>query len=392
MLIRIETTTPVVLTPDYADVLSANNAKELRQGETKELPSSSKTEILQELIDKGATKPISVQRIFPKLNLTTAEAEEALRQADLLAELHTNNNLTEEQNATGIREDKGQSDEVGTQRKGSQENSGNDVVEEAPRSQDVTIPPVTSKEALGGKEEKLTQEEANKQLEESGDVKSSPLSDYNRYKELTNQLRGKSLDESIPIQQEIESLKNKYGGKPPPEFPEDSVLSSNSLQYHVINGRATTGSVLRSLATTPDHPFQELASHLLDASDTQSLLTPWRLNNTLDKSNVRRSHYDVANDQVNISHSSLTDARVVMEEAIHSLTSKKIPSFGGQGAEHYNRLNAYVKRKGGNETVKDLIRSYFETVKHLGKGEELFTDKYDAEGKCNRTWCGWFWR
>jgi hypothetical protein len=262
----------------------------------------------------------------------------------------------------------------------------------------------------------------------------SPLSDYNRYQELDRQrvaMESKITDpeelmaspEHQAISRELEAIKNRNGGMPPPQFPENRVMMPVQLQSHILNGKATTGSILHGLANTPDHPLQELAKGLLDAADTKSLNVKWFHDARLDKNNGqtiikripypeygnvdnlvarlkkeypgmeilemgryndikvidpktgygKRTHYDPITDRVNIGTGSAGDARVVMEEAVHSLTSKKIPFFKGQGEEYYNRLNTYLKT-GSNEHVKDLIRSYFETAKALGIHPELFKD------------------
>lgn len=345
------------------DNIPSTTPKSVEQPKTitpqSETPTVFKPEILQEIIDKGATKPVAVQRIFPKLNLSDEQANEALRQAKLLAELHENHpNETEEtQNATGIRENTGLPNEGGKVGEGREANRSNDLVEKTPGSEAQPIPPRVSSGLSD--EEKLVQ---------------SPLSDYNRYQELVKQLQqSKDLNTTQALQKELESIKNKYGGKPPPKFPENNVLMPVVLQHHIISGRATTGSVLYGLANTPDHPLQPLANALLNAADAKSLNTKWFHDNTLDKEGGPRSHYSMANDEVRIGTGSAGDARVVMEEAVHSLTSKKIPYFKGQGEEHYNRLNAYLKT-GKNEAVKDLIRSYFEVAKHLRIDKYLFKD------------------
>lgn len=41
--------------------------------------------------------------------------------------------------------------------------------------------------------------------------------DYDRYEELTRQVRGKSLDEGQALAKQIEEIKSRYGGKPPPK-------------------------------------------------------------------------------------------------------------------------------------------------------------------------------
>lgn len=42
------------------------------------------------------------------------------------------------------------------------------------------------------------------------------VSDYRRYSDLLQQLKGKSLDEALPLIREVEAIKNRNGGMPPP--------------------------------------------------------------------------------------------------------------------------------------------------------------------------------
>lgn len=177
----------------------------------------------------------------------------------------------------------------------------------------------------------------------------------------------------------------KYGvdfdekGIPKPKIDGSGRIGTPAaLQAHIQSNKATTGSILQHLANLPNHPFAPLAKALLNAADTKSLGVKWNHRPELDQSGSasERSHYDPTDDVVNIGTGSTGDARVVMEEAIHSLTSKKIPHFAGQGAEHYNRLNKYLK-SGSNEHVKRLIKAYFDTAKALNVHDQLFTDTKD---------------
>lgn len=219
-------------------------------------------------------------------------------------------------------------------------------------------------------------EQLEEQFERTGNV-NSPLSDYNRYQELTRQASEAAKFGQLPhpdVMKEIESIKNRYGGMQPPQFPENHVLTPVALQAHIIGGNATTGSVLHSLANTEGHPFQELAKHLFDISDAKSLAVKWSHNPNLDKPKGERSYYDPSNkDTVNIGTGSAGDSRVVMEEAIHSMTSKKLPLFTKSGAGHLEELSKYLK-DGKNPHVKDLINSYLETAKALNVHDALFTD------------------
>lgn len=218
-------------------------------------------------------------------------------------------------------------------------------------------------------------EKQQDQLEGSG-ARYSPLSDYNRYQELQKQIQKLGADkmgtpEFNALWKESEEIKNRNGGNPPPAFPEHHILNPVMLQNHILSGKATTGSILHSLANTPDHPFAPLAKGLLESADTKSLGVPWQHDPTLDKTNDRRSHYDTLNDQVNIGTGTAGDSRSVMEEVIHSLTSRKTPAFGGKGKEYYTKLQNYLKNS-SNIPLKDLIQSYLDTAHHLGIENDLF--------------------
>ena len=222
------------------------------------------------------------------------------------------------------------------------------------------------------------------------DPSNSPLSDYNRYQELVKQLSAsKDMNATIGLQQELHNIMNKYGGNPPPRYPEGHVLMPVAIQHHITTGKATTGSILQALANTENHPFQEVAKHLLNIADTKSLGVKWQHDNTLDQMNsaasskygTNRSHYSPSSDVVRVSTGAAGDARVVIEEAVHSLTSKKIPHFSGQGYEYHQKLLAYLQKKGGNETVKNIIRTYLDTAKALKIEKELFEDEKDPMGR-----------
>ena len=144
---------------------------------------------------------------------------------------------------------------------------------------------------------------------------------------------------------------------------------------HIRSGNATTESVITHLANANGHPFQPLAKELLANMDDDSRKVKWSYNKLLDQKNAAsraRSNYSSGSDKVNIGTESSTDARIVMEEAIHSMTSKKIPYFGGEGGRYYNNLKGYMESPDANPHVKDLIDCYFKTVKHLGVHDELF--------------------
>jgi hypothetical protein len=360
---------PIKGTVEGLPATTPGTTPQVKQGTTPQAPQFTQ-EILQKIIDKGATKPVAVQRIFPKLNLSEQDATEALRQADLLAELHLFRPTEEgEQNATGVRENKGQPNQERQISPSSEVRSGGNMVEQTSGSKESVPPQVGS---LLPKQETPNPLVLNPVTGEKSRVNSA-LSDYNRYQELVKQTQDKTLPREDREQAagELLTISDKYGGKPPPAFPEHHVLNPVMLQNHILSGKATTGSILHSLANTPDHPFAPLAKELLSTADTKSLGVPWQHDPTLDKTNDRRSHYDTLNDQVNIGTGTAGDSRSVMEEVVHSLTSRKTPAFGGKGKEYYTKLQNYLKNS-SNVPLKDLIQSYLDTAHHLGIENDLF--------------------
>lgn len=292
------------------------------------------TDILARVIAKGATKPVSVQRIFPDLNLSDNDAAEILRQADVYADLLDNSHQTikGEQNATGIREDTGLTNQGGKLGEESKTDSSSNLVETPPRSEESISQPTPS----GVKLPKGAKQVDNPQF--------------------VNPLTGESSKVNAP-----------------PSSPKDKVPQVPlQLRQTLLNNRGTVGGVLHSLATSNGHEYQTLAKHLLSISDTKSLNVKILHDATLDRGG-NRSHYNQGTDEIRLGTSSTGDASIVLEEAIHAMTSKKVPHFGGMGEEHYNRLQTYLKT-GKDENVKNLIRAYIEAAQKLGIHDSLFKD------------------
>ena len=303
-------------------------------------------EILQEVIAKGATKPISVRRIFPDMNLSIEDAAEILRQAN-------------DYKAKEVAKLSG--------------------VSELPAVEEKVIPAAKVSDILPKEVlpiERLPVEEEN---DLKGKVLNSPLSDYNRYKELQSQMAemGQAkfgTPDFNALWQESESIKNRYGGNPPPESFATADRLPLDITQHIRSNKATSGSILEMLGNKDNHPHAKLAKALFDAADAESLNTPWLHDANLDLEGQPRSHYDLLNNRVNIGTENSMDSKVVLEEAIHSMTSAKIPDWGNSiGQAHYNKLNSYLQI-GNNEAVKKLINAYFETAKSLGIHNDLFQD------------------
>jgi hypothetical protein len=174
------------------------------------------------------------------------------------------------------------------------------------------------------------------------------------------------------LQDKMEGNKAVYTSAQP--YGENHIATPASLMGHIISGRATTGSVLHSLANTPNHPFKELANELLVNSDTKSLGTPVYANK-----DIKRSAFQMwkdGNDNVKLSLGNLNDSRVLMEELVHSLTARKIPSFeGATGKELHKKYQDYLADPSANPAIKDLINAHLQVAKALGHEDIFFGEE-----------------
>lgn len=279
-------------------------------------------EILQRVVDKGATKPVAVQRIFSELNLNTSEAQEILDRAQQF------------------------------KKSGAQ-------IKYSPPEDESTAEPKAS--YLG------TQEGY-------GDIPAQRL--YNMTEDVTTPdgkkyVKGSTVSENMLKRFNIPYDASEQTAKSSEPLAQEKPLGTPAATIqHISSGTATTGSVLQSLASHPDHPAAEVARHLLSTSDKQSLSVPWQVGGD-------RSNYSMSGDKVTMAKSQLSNSRTIIEEAVHSLTSKKLPpELRGQGAEYYNRLQTYLQR-GGNQSVKDLIQQYLHVADKLGWSDKLFKDNPD---------------
>lgn len=155
------------------------------------------------------------------------------------------------------------------------------------------------------------------------------------------------------------------------------VLNSNSLTQHILDNKATVGSVLHSLANEPNHPFKELAGHLLEIADKAGL-------NVKILPSKEGSYYGLHGDEIRLNTGDAGDSRTVLHEIIHALTARKLPTFKKLGKLHLDELEHYLKT-GDNEALKDLIHSYIETVKSQGWFKKVFgISEVNAEGFITR--------
>lgn len=144
---------------------------------------------------------------------------------------------------------------------------------------------------------------------------------------------------------------------------------ADSLDKHIQSGKATTGSVLDYFAASDGHPYQRLANELLVSSHPESLAVPWELG-------VERSHFNSETGKVMVDEGTPRRAGEILEEAIHSLQTTKIPRILliKQGKDWYDEAQNYIKNNPG-DSISELIEAYIETVKQVGLHDTLFSQK-----------------
>lgn len=249
-----------------------------------------------------------------------------------------------------------------------------------------------------------TKEDLQKQLEESGEVQNAPQQEKPKYIG-TQEVPGKegihlynlqhpivdgtgkvlhsvgstvssgTLDRNnVQYDKPTNIVKAPASAQP---YPHDFVATPAALMQHIQSGKATTGSVLQHLANTPGHPMQQLANTLLKLGDKTGLGS--RMISSVLGDN--RSGYYPKFDTTILSPHDLNNGRVLMEEAVHSLTSNKLPQeFNGlRGEDLYKKYNDYLKN-GSNEAVKGLINAHLAVVKAQGQ-HDLWFGKEGIAGK-----------
>jgi len=256
------------------------------------------------------------------------------------------------------------------------------------------------KDGENSKEE--TQEDLQKQLAQEMGYQSQatgPSDDKARFDEinrLRNQMHsnGSYLDSTgnftpkyMELWKEAEKIKNKNKGMPPVQSATQDKLSEPVQQMrqsygteatpehivnHIFSGKATTGSVMKEFANAQGHPMQELAKALYMHMDKDSRAVKW------DTSMKERSAYyppggNVTGDTVQMALLQNHHAPTVMEEAIHSMTSAKLPRewHGLRGKALSNAMDDFTLQH-SNHPITELIHSYYSTAKALNISKLLF--------------------
>lgn len=156
------------------------------------------------------------------------------------------------------------------------------------------------------------------------------------------------------------------------------IIAPPSVVEHIMTGTATTKSVLQGFASSEGHQYQQIAKHLLSIGDSAGLGVKWSPT-TEDRASYsnsfRRSNNQIVHEQIDIPHNQAGDSRVLMEEALHGLTTPKIPVELKikTGTDLSWAMDKYLQ-SGDNESVKDLIRGYKKTSEALGIDQHLFGD------------------
>lgn len=150
-----------------------------------------------------------------------------------------------------------------------------------------------------------------------------------------------------------------------------------AVRDHIISGRdVTTGSVMQKMAESIGHPFQPLAKWLHENMDADSRKVPWDVSVVKDRSNyMPPQHFDrMLGDRVTMNALQLNHAPTVMEEAIHSMTSAKLPKeFNNvKGTKLLDKLQRYAKDRTNNPHLRELVNSYLESSIRMGHEETMF--------------------
>ncbi len=174
------------------------------------------------------------------------------------------------------------------------------------------------------------------------------------------------------IQDEMEGTGAKFSqptiGR---QFGKDSMPPV--VEDHIMHDpNATTGSVMRMMSESQGHPMQSLAKWLYENMDSQSRKVPW-------SSTFRnRSRYNppALGDNVQMAALQVAHAPTVMEEAIHSMTSAKLPGEweGLRGAELKSAMDKFVSSNPGHP-ISELVKAYYDTANALGIHDTLFSNK-----------------
>ena len=172
----------------------------------------------------------------------------------------------------------------------------------------------------------------------------------------------------------IHDISSYSEGRVPTKLAYQTESTPVAVRDHINTGRATTGSVMKMLAESHGHPMQPLAKWLWQNMDSSSRKVKWNSSPLLD-----RSHYDPTGDEVNIHTLDVNHAPTLMEEAIHSMTSAKLPKEwnGLRGAELKSAMDKFSKEN-PNHPLRRLVDAYSATAEHLGMTNRLFGNEGTA--------------
>lgn len=172
-------------------------------------------------------------------------------------------------------------------------------------------------------------------------------------------------------QHDLDTLisKSQLGG-------ESKIIAPPSVVNHIMTGTATTKSVLEGFAQSEGHTYQEIAKHLLKIGDSKGLGVKWeptKEDRGAYSNYFKKSTGEIVKESIQIPHSDAGDSRVLIEEALHGLTSGKLPVELrlNTGLDLHDAMTKYLQ-SGDNNAVKDIIRGYQKTAQALGIDQHLF--------------------
>jgi hypothetical protein len=281
-----------------------------------------------------------------------------------------------------------------------QEQHPGDVASAAPKENEETVTPKNPIKPIAPNtlrvlnpstllQSNITRPEVRPEQKNLGPIHQAPerQSDYDQYTELWKKL-GPMMEqgdvenpEFLKMWKESEAIKNRNEGKVPtkqsavqPNFIPKPEYAPEAVSAHIISDKATTGSVMAKIASS-EAPEAPLAKALYEHMDEKSRNVPWKT------FLIKRSEYAQLEDKVKMGIIDTHHTPTIMEEAIHSMTSAKLPIEweGLRGHELLTAMTDYLKT-GSNESIKELIRSYIQTAQHMGVHDRLFMNEKGLAG------------
>jgi len=214
-------------------------------------------------------------------------------------------------------------------------------------------------------EDSNIEDQATKALFQRPTDTSGPTQDMQKYSALKDiflqHIRNNDFPRAKMVQEQLEALKNKYGGMPP--FKTGTApVSGQTIEQHVKAGGATTGSVLGMIAAKQNE-WSPLAKQMLETASPEKLK-----DQVLSHSGKETSFYNTNRNLASIHQNHLNDNGVIMHELSHSVLEGQFPQEFNDlaGKALQDAQDKYLADPKANSTIKELINLHREVLDKLG--------------------------